>query len=122
MRKKLKFAVDMLTAFSAAPLRLLSLIGAIVGFLGLLFGFITALRAIFGQVPISGWASLMVAVTVMGGLILIAVSVLGEYVWRTLDESRRRPLYLVGRSRRIDSSPSHAGPESTGADPDQARD
>jgi dolichol-phosphate mannosyltransferase len=102
MRKKLKFAVDMLTAFSAAPLRLLSLIGAIVGFLGLLFGFVTALRAIFGQVPISGWASLMVAVTVMGGLILIAVSVLGEYVWRTLDESRRRPLYLVGRSRRID--------------------
>jgi glycosyltransferase involved in cell wall biosynthesis len=102
LRKKLKFAVDMLTAFSAAPLRLLSLIGAIVGFLGLLFGFVTALRAIFGQVPISGWASLMVAVTVMGGLILIAVSVLGEYVWRTLDESRRRPLYLVGRSRRID--------------------
>jgi hypothetical protein len=64
----------------------------------------------------------MVAVTVMGGLILIAVSVLGEYVWRTLDESRRRPLYLVGRSRRIEPSAPEPGADSAGTERDRARD
>jgi dolichol-phosphate mannosyltransferase len=122
MRKKLKFAVDMLTAFSAAPLRLLSLIGATVGLLGLVFGFITAIRAIFGQVPISGWASMMVAVTVMGGLILVAFSVLGEYVWRTLDESRARPLYFIGRTQRIETGTTPQDSTPSEADPQQAAD
>jgi hypothetical protein len=64
----------------------------------------------------------MVAVTVMGGLILIAVSVLGEYVWRTLDESRRRPLYLVGRSRRIETSVEPSAHESSEGDVKQTGD
>ena len=95
--KKLKAAGDMLIAISAAPLRLLSVIGSIAGFAGLVFGMVTAIRAIAGQTPDSGWASLMTAISIMGGLILIGISVLGEYVWRTLDETRRRPLYIIAR-------------------------
>lgn len=97
-RKKVKAGADMLIAVSAAPLRLLSVIGGIVGLAGLLFGLITAVRALIGSTPDTGWASLMTAISVMGGLILIGISVLGEYVWRTLDESRHRPLYLISRS------------------------
>lgn len=96
-RKKFRAAGDMLIAVSAAPLRLLSIVGAVVGLAGIVFGLITVLRALFGQTPDSGWASLMTAISVMGGLILVGISVLGEYVWRTLDESRGRPIYIISR-------------------------
>jgi dolichol-phosphate mannosyltransferase len=105
-RKRAKLAVDMLTAFSAAPIRLLSLTGVIVGAFGLIFGGITMVRGLLGQIPISGWASLMVISSLMSGLMLMALGFLGEYVWRTLDEVRGRPLYLEGR--RADLRPAHA--------------
>ncbi len=97
MGKKFKVAGDMFIAVSAAPLRLLSLIGTIVGLGGLIFGFVTIIRAMLGQVTDPGWASLMTAISIMGGLILVGISLLGEYVWRTLDETRHRPLYVIGR-------------------------
>ncbi|MEA3510977.1 MAG: glycosyltransferase family 2 protein, partial [Actinomycetota bacterium] len=86
-RKKMRAAGDMFLAVSAAPLRILSIIGMVVGLLGLLFGTVTIVRAAFGHVDSAGWASLMTAITVMGGLILIGIAMLGECVWRTLEES-----------------------------------
>ncbi|MDQ3973181.1 MAG: glycosyltransferase family 2 protein [Actinomycetota bacterium] len=105
VRRKLKLAVDMLTGFSAAPIRLVSLTGVLVGMLGLLFGGFTVVRALLGDVPVSGWASLMVVTSLMGGLMLIAVALLGEYVWRTLDEVRQRPLYLESRRATVNGKP-----------------
>lgn len=101
LRKRLRLAVDMLTSFSAAPIRIVSLIGAVVGSSGIIIGGVTLFRAIFGDVPIPGWASLMVVTSTMSGLILVALGLLGEYVWRILDEVRRRPLYIEGRYQRI---------------------
>ena len=92
--KRVKMAIDMLTAFSAAPLRLVSLTGLVIGVIGLLFGLITLVRGLLNQVPVPGWASMMVITSIMGGMILLSISVLGEYVWRTLDEARGRPIYL----------------------------
>ena len=94
LRKRIKLGVDMLTAFSATPLRLVSVAGLFIGGLGLLFGLVTLIRGFVVDVPVTGWASLMVMTSVMGGTILLAISVLGEYVWRTLDEVRGRPIYL----------------------------
>jgi dolichol-phosphate mannosyltransferase len=102
LRKRLKLAVDMLTAFSAAPIRLVSLLGLVVGLLGLLFGGVTVVRGLMGDVPIEGWASLMVITSLMGGLILVGIALIGEYLWRTLDEARARPLYVEERSSRVD--------------------
>ncbi len=102
LRKRLKLAVDMLTAFSAAPIRLVSLLGLIVGLLGLVFGGITVLRGLMGDVPIEGWASLMVITSLMGGLILVGIALIGEYLWRTLDEARARPLYIEERRSQVE--------------------
>jgi dolichol-phosphate mannosyltransferase len=93
-RKRFEMGFDMLTAFSAAPLRLVSLVGGLIGLFGLVFGLVTIIRALLGDVPIEGWASLMVVTSLMGGTILVAIAVLGEYVWRTLDEVRDRPRFL----------------------------
>lgn len=94
LRKRIRLAVDMLTSFSAAPIRLLSLIGASIGAAGVLFGLITLVRGLLGRIPVSGWASLMVISSLMSGVTLVAIGFLGEYVWRTLDEVRARPLYI----------------------------
>lgn len=105
-KKRSKLAVDMLTAVSAAPIRLLSLTGVIVGALGLVFGGVTLIRGLLGQIPVSGWASLMVISSLMSGLTLMALGFLAEYVWRALDEVRGRPLYLEARSAEIQPEPS----------------
>jgi len=104
LRKRAKLAVDMFTAFSAAPIRLISLTGIMVGLAGLGFGGVTLIRGFLGQIPVSGWASMMVLTSLMMGLTLIALGFLGEYVWRALDEVRGRPLYIEGRRASSDST------------------
>jgi dolichol-phosphate mannosyltransferase len=96
-RKRFKLAVDMLAGCSAAPIRIASLIGVLAGLVGIALGGITLVRAALGAVPASGWASLMVVSSFMGGLILVAVGFLGEYVWRILDEVRQTPPYIEAR-------------------------
>lgn len=103
-RARCKLAIDMLTTFSAAPIRVLSVTGVLVGALGVIVGGITVIRALVTDIPASGWASLMVVTSVMSGIMLIALGLLGEYMWRTLDEVRQRPLYFVAREAVVDGS------------------
>ncbi len=92
--KKLKLVVDSVTSFSYLPIRAMSYVGFVVAVAGFLYaGFVVA-NAIAGN-PAQGWSSLMVVVLVVGGLQMLMMGILGEYLWRALDESRRRPRYLV---------------------------
>jgi dolichol-phosphate mannosyltransferase len=97
LRKRFKLAVDMLTGCSAAPIRIASLVGVLVGLVGIALGGVTLVRAVLGSVPPSGWASLMVVSSFMGGLMLVAIAFLGEYVWRILDEVRGAPPFIEAR-------------------------
>ena len=93
--KMLKFSLDALTAFSFAPLRLISLCGAgisLLAFLGIIAVFI--LKMIHPGVVL-GWSSLMIAVLFMGGIQLLAIGLIGEYLARIGDDVKRRPLYTV---------------------------
>jgi glycosyltransferase involved in cell wall biosynthesis len=96
-RKRLKLAVDMFAGCSAAPIRIASLVGLLAGVVGIALGGVTLVRAALGDVHASGWASLMVVSSFMGGLILIAIAFLGEYVWRILDEVRGGPPFVEAR-------------------------
>jgi dolichol-phosphate mannosyltransferase len=53
--------------------------------------------------PIEGWASLMVVTLIIGGLQMLMLGVLGEYLWRNLEESRKRPLFLIEDQKGIES-------------------
>jgi len=97
LRKRGKLAVDMLAGCSAAPIRIASLVGVLAGLVGIALGGVTLVRAALGNVPDTGWASLMVVTSVMGGLILVAIAFLGEYVWRILDEVRGAPPFIEAR-------------------------
>jgi polyisoprenyl-phosphate glycosyltransferase len=96
--KMLKAAVDTFVSFSFLPIRLISLFGLIVSALSFLFGFYVLLNKILFGTRVMGWTSVMLAVLVIGGVQLTMIGVLGEYLWRILDEARHRPLYIVERS------------------------
>lgn len=94
LKKKLKLLVDSVTAFSYFPIRFMSYLGFLVAICGFIYAIFTFVRAFMG-LPIQGWASLMVVVLVIGGMQMIMLGILGEYLWRSLEESKRRPKYII---------------------------
>ncbi len=79
------------------PLRLLTTIGGIVS----ISGFIYALNIVYTyfvhKTPFNGWAPIMIVLLILGGLIMLMLGVLGEYIWRILDEVKRRPNYIIDK-------------------------
>jgi dolichol-phosphate mannosyltransferase len=94
LKKKLKLLVDSVTSFSYVPIRFMSYLGFVVGFAGFAYAGLVVVNFINGN-PIEGWSSLIVVVLLVGGVQMVMMGVLGEYVWRALDESRRRPRYII---------------------------
>lgn len=93
--KLLGLALDGITSFSIAPLRLASLAGAIVAVFALLYGSITLAKTlIFGE-AVAGFPTLVVMISFLGGAQLMAIGLLGEYVGRLLVETKHRPLYFI---------------------------
>ncbi|HCE02351.1 MAG TPA: glycosyltransferase [Acidobacteria bacterium] len=96
LEKRMQLVLDCVTSFTTRPIRAMGL----VGFLVALAGFVLASRIIWEafvleQGPPEGYASLMVALLVIGGVQMLMMAVLGEYLWRALDEARRRPRFLI---------------------------
>jgi len=94
LRKKLKLVVDSVTSFSHLPIRFMSYFGLATALLGFGYSGVVIFNALRGLPP-QGWSSLMIAVLLVGGVQMTMLGVLGEYLWRALDEARRRPRYLV---------------------------
>jgi len=88
MARKIKLVVDSVTAFSDAPIKACSMLGAIL----IVFGLLLFILGIFMN---GAFTLLLAAMIGLTGLQLLALGVVGEYVWRALDESRRRPSYLI---------------------------
>jgi glycosyltransferase involved in cell wall biosynthesis len=89
------FALDGITSASTVPLRVWSYLGGVVALFALGYALVVIVRTLAFGVQVPGYASLMVAVLFLGGLQLLSLGVLGEYVGRILVESKRRPLYVV---------------------------
>ena len=94
LEKKLKLIADSVTSFTYLPIRLMSYLGFIVALMGFVYTAVVIANALAGNPP-QGWTSLMVVVLVVSGIQMLMMGVLGEYLWRALDESRRRPRYLI---------------------------
>lgn len=92
--KKVKLLVDSITSFSYLPIRLMSVTGFIVATIGFTYALVVLVNYLLGR-PGEGWSSLMMVLLIVGGMQMLMLGVLGEYLWRALDESRRRPLFLI---------------------------
>jgi glycosyltransferase involved in cell wall biosynthesis len=89
------FALEGVTSFSTDPLRIWTYIGFIMSFISFIFVIFIGVRTIAYGIDLPGYASLMVAVTFLGGLQLIGIGIIGEYLGRTYIESKRRPIFFV---------------------------
>jgi dolichol-phosphate mannosyltransferase len=94
LEKKLKLVLDSITSFTYLPIRLISYLGSAVALAGFIYAAVVFFNALTGQPP-QGWTSLMIVVLLVGGTQMIMMGVLGEYLWRALDESRHRPRYWI---------------------------
>jgi len=92
--KMFRFAADGITSFSAKPLRVSFYAGLIVSFIGLLYA-IFAVVEYFGGKTTPGWTSTLVSILIIGGLQLISIGIIGEYLARVFNEAKNRPMYLV---------------------------
>jgi dolichol-phosphate mannosyltransferase len=116
-RRMVNFAVDGIFSFSKVPLRLAVVFGFLAVFLSLLFAGGTAVRwCLTGFSGAMGWAAVLISLHFLGGCILLALGIVGEYVGRIYDQVKGRPLYLLK-----DKSPEPRGLPWSGVDRDPPR-
>jgi len=95
LKRKLKAFADAFVSFSYAPLRTMSYLGMSCSFLGFLYALVLVILRLTTKSPVQGWSSLIVVVLVLGGVQMMMLGVLGEYLWRTLEAARQRPSYFL---------------------------
>lgn len=100
IRRKILLAIDSFVGFSYVPIRFMSLVGCLAAMIGTCWAIIILIMRLMGITTSIGYASIMIAVLILGGLQMLMLGVLGEYLWRTLEESRRRPRYFIEESSR----------------------
>jgi dolichol-phosphate mannosyltransferase len=93
--KMVRFAADAITSFSTRPLRLATYLGFFASVCAVLMTLYTLLSWLFSGKLVAGWASLMVVVLFLGGVQLLVIGVLGEYIGRLYEQSKQRPLFLI---------------------------
>ena len=93
-----RLATDAVIGFSARPLRLALGLGFVVSIASILFGLSAIVSKLVGVFVVPGWTSIMVLVGVVGGIQLIVLGIIGEYIAHIFDEVKRRPLYVVSRA------------------------
>lgn len=95
IKKKVKLFIDSILAFSFFPIRAISLAGLALGLAAFSYGIYIICLRLFGSHNPEGWSALMVVLLFVSAFQMTALGVIGEYVWRGLDASRQRPLYVV---------------------------
>lgn len=95
LRKMLRFATDGILSFSSKPLQVSTSMGLLAGGLALVGIVYAIVLRLMTNTWVEGWTALMIAVLFLGGVQLISLGIIGEYVGRIYEESKRRPLYIV---------------------------
>jgi len=93
--KKIKYLLDGVMAYSYFPLRFMAILGLILFLAGLIYAVIIFISYFSGNIPFKGWAPIMILLLVLSGIQMLMLGIIGEYLWRTLDQVRGRPQYVV---------------------------
>ncbi|MFV0502808.1 MAG: glycosyltransferase family 2 protein [Lachnospirales bacterium] len=101
LKKMVRFATNGIFSFSTKPLKIMSYIGTFSIITSLVLLIYSFIQGLIGAAS-SGWASIMVTVTFLGGTNLLAMGILGSYIGRIYDETRNRPIYIIDEEINID--------------------
>lgn len=94
LKKMLAFAFDGITSFSVKPIRLITALGAGISLLSVVFLIWTLVSKLLGF-TVAGWSSLMLSIWLIGGIQLLCLGVIGEYIGKIYSETKRRPLFII---------------------------
>lgn len=97
-QSKLNLAKDWIIAFSGLPLRLLTYSGFFIAATGFFYALFVIFSSILFGSPVQGWSSVMTVILILGGGQAIMLGIIGEYLWRTMDETRNRPIFFIEKS------------------------
>ena len=95
VRKLILYALDGLTGFSVAPLRIVSAAGAVICLLAIIYILAVIIKTLIRGIDVPGYVTTLVAVLFLGGIILLSVGVLGDYIGRIFMESKKRPVFIT---------------------------
>jgi hypothetical protein len=95
--KKVKHVIDSFVGFSYFPIKLLPIIGIIFAVSSFFYGGYSFFQWVIGNNPPEGWTTTIIIIRLMGGIQMIMLGILGEYLWRVLDETRKRPQYVIDK-------------------------
>jgi glycosyltransferase involved in cell wall biosynthesis len=95
LSKRIKLFVDSFVAFSFLPIRIITVLGFVLGLCALVYAVFVAWSKISGNIEVEGWTTMMLVFLFVSSFQMIALGILGEYLWRTLDAARNRPNYIV---------------------------
>jgi dolichol-phosphate mannosyltransferase len=99
--KKIKLFIDTFISFSFAPIRFISIVGSLTSILSFLYGLFVVILTLVADNPVPGWTTIVALVTFLLGLIMLMLGIIGEYLWRILDEGRNRPEYVIEETRGV---------------------
>ncbi len=95
LSKKIKIVIDFLVDSSYLPIRLMSCIGGLVSFSGMVYSLMIIYAWVTHQTPFHGWAPLMIMMMMIGGMLMMMLGIIGEYIWRIYDNIKDFPLFIV---------------------------
>ena len=93
--RMLVLSLDGVTSFSSMPLRCVGVLGVLTSALGFIYGVYALYQHVFLSKTITGWTSLVLLILFLGGVQLICLGVIGEYISRIYEQSKQRPLYII---------------------------
>lgn len=95
MNKRIKLFIDSFVSFSYFPLRAITFGGLLLGMIAMIYSVVIVCGKIFGLINVEGWTTMMVVFLVVSAFQMISIGIIGEYLWRNLEASRKRPSYVI---------------------------
>jgi len=92
---KVEYLIDGFVSYTEAPIRLITLVGLFVSLCSFAYAMVILFFKLFWSLPVLGWAPLMIVILMLGGVQLVMLGVIGEYIWRNNHETRSRPNFII---------------------------
>jgi dolichol-phosphate mannosyltransferase len=93
--KRIKYCIDGILNTSYWPIRMMSFLGILFAFLGFIYALYVVYARIVNATPFKGYAPIVILILIIGGLVMLMLGIIGEYIWRIYDEAKKRPQYII---------------------------
>jgi polyisoprenyl-phosphate glycosyltransferase len=95
LSKRMKYFIDGILNTAYWPIRMMSFLGILFAFIGFVYALVVVYARIVNATPFKGYAPIVILILIIGGLVMLMLGIIGEYIWRIYDEAKKRPQYII---------------------------